>query len=241
MIQQRTLWIIILLLIGTSAVSMGRGDDKVRYRMQVFRISGNFSSDLSLEKDVWRGTKEDLNRIKDSVQIFDRGTFKLGNDELEINDRGCFWNREQLSFGSEDQDKLDTDNIKMISSPNIVRKSEQPVRIKISSEQPFQYMIKQEDGFFELKEMPLPVGLDIDVCSKNEKGGFFEVSSLVLTLRTVTEREHVAGVNLPIGRPLLHTSQYSLRMFLHEDKSYGIMLRLPGNGVIVIRMELDDK
>ena len=113
--------------------------------------------------------------------------------------------------------------------------------MKISSEQPFQYLTKREDGLFELKEMPLPVGLDLEVCAENKKGDFFQISSLVLTLRTVTEREQVPGVDLPIGRPLLHTSEYSLRLYLQEDKSYGILLRLPGSGVIIIHMELDDK
>ena len=246
---RQILWGILLLLICIPTVSMARDDRKerydrdetVRYRMQVFRISGNFSSNLSLEDSIWRGSKEDWDRIKDSVQLFDKGTFQLGKDKLEINDRGCFWNRKQLSFGSDDKKKLPTGKIKMIYSPNIVRRSKQPVHMKISSERPFQYMIRKEDGFFELLEMSLPVGLDIHVCTENKRGDFFLISSLVLTLRTVTERELIPGGDLPIGRPLLHTSEYSLRMYLEEDKSYGILLRLPGSGVIVIRMELDDE
>jgi hypothetical protein len=173
--------------------------------------------------------------------LFDKGTFQLGKDKLEINDRGCFWNSKQLSFGSDEQKKLPSEKIKMIYSPNIVRKSKQPVHMKLSSEQPFQYMNRKEDGFFELLEMSLPVGLDIHVCTENKKGDFFLVSSLELILRTVTERERIPGVALPIGRPLLHTSEYSLRMYIEEDKNYGILLRLPGSGVIIIRMELDDE
>lgn len=219
---------------------MGR-DDKVRYRMQVFRISGNFSSNLALKDSIWKGSEEDWDRIKDSIQLFDQGTFQLGKDKLEINRRGCFWNRKQLSFGSDDQDKLPTEKIKMIYSPNIFRQSKQPVRMKIGSERPFQYMTRREDGLFELKEMRLPAGLDIEICSENKKGDFFLISSLILTLRTVTERELIPGVDLPIGRPLLHTSEYSLRLYLQENKSYGILLRLPGSGVIVIRIELDDE
>jgi len=240
---------ILLLLICIASVSMAREDrrdridrdETVRYRMQVFRISGNFSSNLTLKDSIWKGSEEDWDRIKDSVQLFDKGTFQLGKDKLEINDRGCFWNRKQLSFGSDDKKKLPTEKIKMIYSPNIVRRSKQPVRMKISSERPFQYMNRREDGLFELREIPLPVGFDIEICAKNEKGDYFLVSSLVLTLRTVTERELIPGVDLPIGHPLLHTSEYSLRMYLEEDKSYGILLRLPGSGVIVIRMELDDE
>lgn len=238
---RQALWAILLLLTFIPAVSMG-ADDKVRYRMQIFRISGDFSSKLSLDKPIWRGTQEDWDRIKDSVQLFDKGTFRLGKNTLEIDRRGCYWNRKKkLAFGSSDQDTLPTDKIKMIYSPNIVRKSKQPVRMKISSEQPFQYLTKREDGLFELKEMPLPVGLDLEVCAENKKGDFFQISSLVLTLRTVTEREQVPGVDLPIGRPLLHTSKYSLRLYLQEDKSYGILLHLPGSGIIIIRIELDDE
>jgi hypothetical protein len=231
---------ILLLLICIPAASNAK-EHQVRYRMQVFRISGNFSSKLSLEDSIWRGSKEDWDRIKDSVQLFDKGTFQLGKDKLEINDRGCFWNSKQLSFGSDEQKKLPSEKIKMIYSPNIVRKSKQPVHMKLSSEQPFQYMNRKEDGFFELLEMSLPVGLDIHVCTENKKGDFFLVSSLELILRTVTERERIPGVALPIGRPLLHTSEYSLRMYIEEDKNYGILLRLPGSGVIIIRMELDDE
>ena len=237
---RKNLLSILLLLICLSAVSMAR-DDKVRYRMQVFRISGNFYSDLALKESIWKGSEDDWDRIKDSVQLFDKGTFQLGKDKLEIDHRGCFWNSKQLSFGSDDQDKLPTEKIKMIYSPNIVRKSKQPVRMKISSERPFQYMTKQEDGLFKLKELPLPAGLDIEICAENKKGDFFLISSLVLTLRTVTERELIPGVDLPIGRPLLHTSEYSLRLYLQEDKSYGILLHLPGSGIIIIRIELDDE
>ena len=237
---RQALWVILLLLTLMPAVSMG-ADDKVRYRMQIFRISGDFSSKLSLEKPIWKGTQEDWDRIKNSVQLFDKGSFQLGKNRLTIDRRGCFWNRSKLSFGKDDNKKLPTDKIKMISSGNIVRKSKEPIHMKITSEQPFQYLSKREDELFELKEMALPVGLDIKVCAENKKGDFFQISSLVLTMRTVTERERIPGVDLPIGRPLLHTSEYSLRMYVQEDKSYGILLRLPGSGVIVIRMELDDE
>ena len=43
---RQALWVILLLLILMPAVSLG-ADDKVRYRMQIFRISGDFSSKLS--------------------------------------------------------------------------------------------------------------------------------------------------------------------------------------------------
>jgi hypothetical protein len=232
--------VILLLLICMPAVSSAK-EHQVRYRMQVFRMSGNFSSNLSLEDSIWKGSKEEWDGIKDSVELFDKGTFQLGKDKLEINDRGCFWNRKQLSFGGDEKEKLPSGKIKMIYSPNIVWQSEQPLRMKISSEQPFQYMHRREDGLFELREMPLPVGLDIDITAVNESGDYFSVPRLKLILRTVTERERLPGVDLPIGRPLLHTSEYSLSMYLKEDKSYGILLRLPGSGVIIIRMELDDK
>lgn len=230
----------LLSLIVLPAVALG-ANDKVRYRMQVFRVNGNVSCDLSLEKPIWKGSDEDWNRIKDSVQLFDQGTFQLGRDKLEFNRRGCFWNREKISFGSDGRNHLPTKKIEMVYSPNIVRNSKQPVHMKIGSEQPFQYMVKRSDGLFELKTMPLPVGLDITMRTENKKGDYFLVSPLVLTLRTVTEREHIPGMHLQVGRPLLHTSKYSLRLLLDEDKSYGILLRLPDSGGIIIRIELDDK
>jgi hypothetical protein len=222
-------------------VAAGGKEHKVRYRMQIFRISGSFSSDLSLKESIWKGSQDDWERIKHSVQLFDQGTFQLGKDKLEINHKGCYWNRKRLSFGSNELNRLPMDKIKMIASPNIVRKSKQTTRMKISAEQPFQFLTRREDGLFELNEIPLPVGLDVEICTENKSGDFFLVSPMELILRTVTEREHISGVNLPIGRPLLHTSKYTLHMYLDEDKSYGILLRLPGSGVIVIRLELDDK
>lgn len=238
MTPKRWLWLLILLSVSSPGLS--KISERIRYRMQVFRITGGFRRDLSLNKPIWKGRAEDWDKIKESVQLFDQGKFCLGKNKLEINHKGCFWNRERLTFASGHKKGLAVEQIKMIYSPNIMRKAKQPVRMKISSEQPFQYLDQREDGLFALKEMHLPVGLDIEITAEDKGNDVFLISAMNLILRTVTEREKVPGVNLPIGRPILHTSEYALKLFIQESRSYGILLRPPGSGAIIIRIELDD-
>ena len=232
----------LVLLVGLMVIppASAKISDKVRYRMQVFRITGAFRSDMSLKRPIWKGSPEDWDKIKESIQLFDQGTFTLGKNKLAIDHKGCFWNCERLSFESGHKKKLSAEKIKMIYSPNILRKTKQPVRMKISSEQPFQYLARREDGLFELKEMDVPVGLDIEICAEDKGNDVFLISQMKLILRTVTEREKIPAVNLPVGRPILHTSDYALRLFIQESKSYGILLRPRGSGAIIIRIELDD-
>lgn len=234
--------LVVLLILSLSSVTsarVARISNVLRYSVQVFRITGEFDSDLSLNKPIWRGSAEEWDQIKGSLQLFDQGVFQLGSNHLEINHQGCFWNQEQLAFSSSPQREL-AEQIRMIYSPSILRRAKQPVRMKVSSEQPFQYMERQNDGLFVLKEMHLPVGLDIEICAEDKGIEVFLISSLKITLRTVTEREAIPGVNLPVGRPRLQTSEYALSLFVQESKSYGILLRTPGSGAIIIRIEMDD-
>lgn len=225
-----------------ASADAGKISRHVRYECQIFRIAGDFRSDTSLDKGIWAGDKKAWEKIRKSVTLFDTGTFRLGSDKLEINRKGCHWNGQKLTFEEGYKKKLPEDKIKMIHSPNLLRKTGELVKMDIESRQPFPYFVKREDGLFELKEIRLPVGLVVEIRAEDKGRDVFLISDLKLQLRWVSKREPIPGVNLPIGRPILQEQDYWLRLFIRESKNYGILLRPEGSsGAIIIRMEVDDR
>lgn len=222
--------------------SRDREGDLVRYQIQVFRLAGGFQSKTSLADDIWRGSKDAWHKLRREVRLFDKGEFQLGDDKLEINHRGCFWNGMKLTFEEGYKAKLPPEKIKMIYSPNILKKTHELARMKIESKQPFQYLQRREDGLFELKEARLPVGMDIEIKAEDKGDDVFLISYLEIDLRTVGRRERVPGVNLAIGYPILREWEYKMKLFVEEGRNYGILLRPKGtSGAIVIRMEVEDR
>ena len=216
--------------------------DKVRYRCQVFKLSSAFESKTSLEKEIWEKSDKSWDKIKDEVTLFDTGEFRLGKDRLRIERDDCYWNDTMLTFSEGHKAALPEDRISLIYSPNITRKQGELVRLKIESKQPFQFMEQNESGLFELKELHLPVGMDIELRAERDGKDHILVSYMELELRTVNRRAKAQGTHLPVGRPEMDEVEYKLKLRLRERKSYGILLR-PKNSkaAIVMRIEVDDR
>jgi len=219
-----------------------RADEmKVRYRLQVFHIRTNFYNKTSLSETIWASGKESLEQSKKNVTLFDDGLFRLRRDRLEINDKGCFWNKTKLTFDEGYKQKLSSDKIKLIYSPNILKKNKESACMKIEAKQPFQYFEKKENNLFELKEMHLPVGMDIHMRSEVKDKDTFLISDFKVILRFVNQREKIRGVNLPIGKPIFQTQEFPMKLRVKKNKNYGILIRPDdGDGVILIRLKLDD-
>ncbi len=163
-------WCWILLFLG---ILPARAEEKkIRYRLQVFHIRVNLHNKTSLSENIWAGSKEAWEKTKKNVTLFDSGQFRLRRDRLEINDKGCSWNKTKLTFDEGYKQKLPSDKIKLIYSPNILKKNKETARMKIEAKQPFQYFEKKENNLFELKEMHLPVGMDIHMRSEAKDENF---------------------------------------------------------------------
>jgi hypothetical protein len=232
-------WCWILLLLGFLPAQAE--EQKVRYRLQVFHIRTNVYSKTTLSENIWASSKEAWEKAKKNVTLFDGGQFRLRRDRLEINEKGCFWNKTKLTFEEGYKQKLPTDKIKMIYSPNILKKNKEPARMKIEAKQPFQYFEKKENNLFELKEMHLPVGMDIQMRSEAKDKNTYLISDFKVTLRFVNQREQIRGVNLPVGKPILRIQEFPMKLQVKKHKNYGILIRPDdGDGVILIRLQLDD-
>ncbi len=214
----------------------------IRYRCQVYRLSEGFHASTSLQQGIWEGSKEQWQKLNGAVTLFDHGRFTWGSDRLDVNDQSWSWNDQALTFEQGTKATLPRNKIKMIYAPNLLKREGELVRLKVASKQPFQYLKRREDNLFELAEMSLPVGMDLEIKAHNKPNDMILVSYLEIELRTVGRREAVPGVNLPIGRPFLQEWEYILRLAMREGRSYGIMLR-PADitGAIVLRLEVDDR
>jgi len=232
-------WFCISLFLG---ILPARAEEKkVRYRLQVFHLRANFYNKTSLSENIWAAGKQAWEKSKKNITLFDNGQFRRRRDRLEINEKGCFWNKTKLTFDEGYKQKLPSDKIKLVYSPNILKKNKETARMKIEARQPFQYFEKKDNNLFELKEMHLPVGMDIHMRSEAKDKDAFLISDFKVVLRFVNQREQIPGVNLPVGKPILQRQEFLMKLLVKKNKNYGILIRPDdGDGAILIRLKLDD-
>lgn len=220
------------------AVSTARADlaEEVQIRFQIFALAGRIAGDTDLDERIWARDREDWERIEDAVTLFDRGHFRLGDTRLELkDDEGLFWGREKLSFVESQRVDLPADKIRRINAPGVLLEKDKCYTIRINSQQSFQYFEKRADGLFELRQIDdLPTGLDIRV-KPRDKDGRILFEDMRIVVRAVGRREPVAGVELPVGRPLVEEHGYDLGLRVRPNNTYGILVELEdGQGAVVI-------
>ena len=209
--------------------------EEVQIRFQIFALAGHVSGDTDLDERIWAGDRDDWERIEDVVTLFDEGYFRLGNAKLRLEDEDLFWDREKLSFVEGQRLDLPADRIRRINAPSVLLEKDKSYTIKIQSRQSFQYFRRRGDGLFELKQIDdLPTGLDIRVKPKDRDGRIL-FDDMRITVRAVGRREPIAGVDLPIGRPVVQENAYDLELRVRPNNTYGILLELEGGqGAVVI-------
>lgn len=231
--------------------SVTRAEDSkkppIEHELQVFRLSGTFKIKTTLSPWIWgegdgrKSDKRDLVNNQDVVTLFDEGKFSWGRDHLELHDNGCFWNSRKLNFNEGNRPQLPEDKLRLISYHSLVRPLETLIRLKIASDSPFQYMERQSDGLFALKETSLPVGMDVEIRAEQRDEGGLRVAYLELELRSVGSREPIDGVTLPIGKPKMKEWEYVLRFNVMPQRGYGVLIRPQGTtGAMLIRVALNE-
>lgn len=239
--RRSALWLAIAL--GTawaSCAAQAEDEHTVTYEFQVFRLSGEFRSQTSLDQGVWKGSDEQLQELGRAVTLFDEGEFRWRNGQLKISEQGCYWNDLRVTF-EKGQEVDFPEQIKLIHSPTIRKEVGKRIRLTIDSKTPLQFMRRRDDGLFELKETALPVGLDIWARATDEGGGALRLDDLDIKLRTVVKRERLEGVSLRVGKPVLRELDYHLEFVARERVGYGVLLRPKGSlGAMVVRIAVSD-
>lgn len=217
------------------------GDRPISYAFQIFQLSGGFTQKTSLKEKIWKASDKSWDKIKGEVTVFDTGEFRNGKDKLVLRPKSCFWNDQMLTFEKGQRVKLPERKIKMISSPSLTRKEKELVSLKVTSEQPYQFMKRQKNGLFKLQEKKLPTGLDLQIKSHTVKRDVYDIDYLKIDLRAVNRREPAKGTTLPVGEPILSESEYVLKLRIREFRSYGIVLQPKGtDSLFIVRIEIDD-
>jgi len=120
----------------------------------------------------------------------------------------------------------------------MVTNSSEMATIEISSKQKIQYIEKQENGLFKLKEFEEPTQLRIESKAEKVDEKMIRLSDFTFSLQLVKERESIPGVNLPVGRPILNSIKHSLSFKVIPGKDYGIIFHPgDGQGVLIIRLQ----
>jgi len=220
--------LLVSLLIFGMAVCSVSADEKnqIRVQMQIFKLRGDLPGKRHVDEPIWT-TGDTPSKWEDKVEVFSSGRFEVGKNKLEFKDGRCFWNNKKLPIAGRLDLKLPENLIRLIYSPDIDMKEHGSRKYKIESMQPIQYFEKREDGLFELKEVELATGLDIEVtkATEEEDKGYIKLEDIVMTMRSVSRREKIEGVNLPVGRPVLDEEKYDFYFRVRPGKDYGILIR----------------
>jgi len=228
-----------LLLVAISACSAGADEkNQIRVQLQIFRLRGDLPGKIHVDESIWT-TDNTPSKWENKVKVFNRAQFEVGKNKLEFKDGRCFWNNKKMPISGRLDLKLPANLIRLIYSPDIAMKEHGSRKYKIESMQPIQYFAKRDDGLFELKEVELATGLDIEVtkATEEEDKGYIKLEDLLMTMRSVVKREKIQGVNLPVGLPVLGEEKYDFYFRVRPGKDYGVLIRPGrGHGGLLIRM-----
>jgi hypothetical protein len=216
-------------------------EEQPRFRLhcQVFRIAGVAPQDVQLAEPIWAGKQDAWDKVKDSIVLFTRAAFKFGNDTLSVNEKTVSWNKERLNFDGKDKVSGVTGGlIKLIYFADVDLQRGKTGSVFIAAKQPFEYFERRDDGLYELKEIELPAGLDLEVKPKEQDDKSILLSNVTIRLRSVTERETIPGVDLRVGRPVLQTEEFKLSLRVKEKGIYWIQVKpRNGDGSMLISLE----
>lgn len=215
-----------------TCISAAYAEEMPRFKLycRVFRIADAEVKDVQLSQAVWNGKPEVWEKIKNSITLFERASFAFGPDTLAVNTDVMTWNRQRLNFDGKDKSRGVTEGlVKLISSTEVDLQRGKTGSVFIAAKQPFEYFQRREDGLFELREIELPAGLDLEVKPREDTDKSILLPNVTIRLRTVTERQPIPGVKLPVGRPVLQTEEFKLSLKVQDKGFYWIQVK-PQNG-----------
>jgi len=220
-----------------AATTHAKDKNQIEVQCQIFKLTGNSASKTFIDESIWT-TEETPQKLKNRVIVFSQGWFEFDKNKLEFKNGRCFWKNAELPITGEKKLDLPEELIRLVYSPVILMDEHATRTVKIESMQPIQYFVKRSDGLFELKEVKLPTGLDVEIqAEEEEKHGYILLTDMVMTLRLIEAREKIEGVNLSIGRPILGEQKYRFFFRVRPGKDYGILIKPErGQGSLLIRL-----
>lgn len=234
----RCILIIIILFLQIIPAAIAAKQEAILLKCQIFRVMTNISGDTTLQEDIWADEDSPKVELKKAMSFLTAAKLTLGDNNFEVNDKGWFWNGKVIDFGPSEESSLPEDQIKIISSTNMMTNSGEMATIEISSKQKIQYFEKQEDGLFKLKEFEEPTQLRIESKAEKIDEKMIRISDLKFSLRLIKDREPIEGVNLPVGRPIIQSRDYTMNFKVVPGKDYGIIFHPgDGQGVLIIRLQ----
>jgi hypothetical protein len=226
-----------LLILACTAYAEGK--NRIQVQFQIFRLAGDVPSKTSVAEPIWT-TDDAPEELENKVVVFSNGWFKLGKKRLEFKDGRCFFDKKEMPLAGPEKVELPEELIRMVYTPVLIEMDEhEGSGVKIGSKQPIQYLEKRGDGFYELKEVELPTGLDVEITEavEEEDKGTIRLTDILMTMRSVVSRERVEGVNLPVGRPILSEEKYTFYFRVRPGKDYGILISPEqGTGGLLLRL-----
>ncbi len=227
----------IVMLVPTELFAPDDQENQIQVLCQIFRIKGIVQSDIKEDKDLWI---DDLPKeLKGMVKIFSKGSFDFGKDELEFKKGNCYWKDEKMPIAASMKPKRLNSKISMMFSLEILLFEHSSGNFEVEATQPIQYFSKRPDGLFELKEMELSTGLDIEIteATEDEKKDDILLSGFKMTIRSVEKREPIEGVRLSVGKPILGEQEYEFSPRLDPGEDYGILIKPKnGRGALLLRV-----
>ena len=228
----------IVILFACSPCAQAREGNIIQVQMQIFKYSGNLPGKTSAHEPIWT-TDDPPDKLKGKVTVFSKAAFKIGEDRLKFKDGRCFWNEKKIPIAGPEEFKLPTERIRLIYAPVVEMEEHDDRTVEIRSKQPIQYFQKREDGLYELKDVQLNTGLDIEITEavEEEDKGFIRLTDLLMTMRSIEKRERIPGVNLSVGKPVLGEQKYEMYFRLRPGKDYGILIKPErGQGGLLVRL-----
>jgi len=210
-------------------------DELIKIQFQIFRFSGELQGKAwADEDDIWT-TDEPPEKLKHIVKVFNKAQFEIADGIFDLNDDGCFWKHAKIPITSEEVNL--PAQLQLIASQSIQIEDDSQMDLKIRSDLPVQYLVRREDGLFELKEKKLSTGIDMEI-EVDAKHDHIYFEDLVIKVRTLDRRKKIPGVNLDIGEPILEIKDYETYFRLEPDRDYGLTIKREyGSGGLFIRFK----
>jgi len=226
---------------AVGAVDKDKNDVRFVGEYRLYRVLERLSGETSLDENIWAGKEAPSLEQKKSLTPFTSAKFQLGKNRFEIGDKGWFWDGASMDDRTTRTQALwdSINSIALMSASRVRVPNGKAVNIQVGSLQKLEYFEQRGDGFFELKRLDKPTGLDILMILTLEKDGRIRLN-LEIVLRSVEKREPVPGVTLQVGRPILQSREHKAELLVRPGKEYGILLHAgdEGQGVLIFRLQL---
>jgi len=128
--------------------------------------------------------------------------------------------------------------VKVLAAPRLAVTVGRKAFLSLKSPRKVEYFERQKNGLFALKHEMVETGVSIEATVHEEKDGNVRLKPLTVSVAAIKGREHVEGVSLPVGKPVLTTTSISTSMLSKLGKSSVISIDSPRSGRILISVRI---